>query len=348
MTVAGNPVLSIPNSGGRLDEALGGLEFMVSVDPYLNETSRHADVVLPPTDPARVGHYDHAFTTLAIRNVAIYSPPVLPPDPEGMEEADILARLIAIAAGRGPSADVETVHQELFEAAVDRAVSDPDSACAGAPADELRAAITGDSPLERLLDVGLRSSSYGLTLEQLKEAPHGIDLGPLEPRLPEVLRTPSGKVELCPPDLAADMGRLRAALETRTDGDGRLVLIGRRHLRSNNSWMHNVSTLVKGKERCTLQVHSSDAARLGVADGSPAVVRSRVGEVVAPVEVTDDVMPGVVSLPHGWGHDRPGTRLGVASSRPGVNFNLLTDEAEIDPLSGNAVLNGIPVTVAPA
>ncbi|WP_250034790.1 molybdopterin oxidoreductase family protein [Paractinoplanes maris] len=304
ITVAGNPVLSTPNSG-RLDRALTGLSFMVSVDPYLNETTRHADVVLPPPDPTRKGHYDFSFLGLAVRNFAAYSPPVLPLQPDSLDECDILARLTAIVSGQ-PAA----------------AKADP----------------------EGLLDAALRAGAYGLTLDQLRENPHGVDLGPLEPRLPEVLRTPSGRVELCPPALAADVDRLRAALDRPADS---LVLIGRRHLRSNNSWMHNVPALVKGRDRCTLQLHPADAARHDLTDGDTAQVTSRAGSLRVTVEVTGTVMPGVVSLPHGWGHDVPGTRQSVAAAHPGVNSNVLTDETVIDPLSGNSVLNGIPVEIKP-
>jgi anaerobic selenocysteine-containing dehydrogenase len=175
--------------------------------------------------------------------------------------------------------------------------------------------------------------------------PHGIDLGPLQPRLPEVLRTPSGMVELAPPAIVADVPRLRAALERSSHGD--MVLIGRRQLRSNNSWMHNLDMLVRGPARCTLHLHPDDAARIGLADGEDARVRSAAGEVIAPVEVTDAIMPGVVSIPHGWGHDVPGTRLSVAREHAGVNCNLLTGTAEVEPLSGNAILNGVPVEVSP-
>jgi anaerobic selenocysteine-containing dehydrogenase len=176
--------------------------------------------------------------------------------------------------------------------------------------------------------------------------PHGIDLGPLEARIPEILRTPSGKIELCPAPLALDVVRLRAARAQHTNGG--FVLVGRRHLRSNNSWLHNVHVLVKGKDRCTLQVHPDDAVRVGLTDGGSARVSSRVGALIATVEVTDEVMPGVVSLPHGWGHGQPGTRMAVAAAHAGVNTNILTDESAIDPLSGNAVLNGIPVDLQPA
>jgi anaerobic selenocysteine-containing dehydrogenase len=189
----------------------------------------------------------------------------------------------------------------------------------------------------------------GISLDTVAASPHGLDLGPLVPRLPAALRTPSGTVELAPPAVVADLDRLRATLTAADEEeDGALVLVGRRHLRSNNSWMHNLDVLARGRARCTLQVHPDDAARLELVDGAEAEVRSRVGTLVATVEITDELAPGVVSLPHGWGHDRPGAPFGVAGRRPGVNVNLLTDDSQLDPLSGNAVLNGIPVTVVPA
>jgi anaerobic selenocysteine-containing dehydrogenase len=345
VTVAGNPVLSTPNSG-RLDRALTGLSFMVSVDPYLNETTRHADVVLPPPDPTRKGHYDFSFLALAVRNFAAYSPPVLPLGSDAMDECDILARLTMIVSGQTGS-----LHDHLLKQALERVVSTPGSPLLGRSAADLP--VSGDGPAERLLDVALRTGAYGdwfglvpsgLSLDKLVANPHGVDLGPLEPRLPEVLRTPSGKVELCDPAIAADVPRLRAAFDRPNDS---LVLIGRRHLRSNNSWMHNVPALVKGRDRCTLRIHPADAARFDLTDGDDAQVTSRAGGISARVEVTDTVMPGVVSLPHGWGHDVAGTRQAVASAHPGVNSNVLTDETVIDPLSGNSVLNGIPVEVKP-
>jgi len=192
---------------------------------------------------------------------------------------------------------------------------------------------------------GFGARPGGLTLDVLLDNPHGVDLGPLEPRLPEVLRTPTGMVELAPEPIVADVARLRAALDAPVAG---MVLVGRRDLRSNNSWMHNVEVLVKGRPRCTLHVHPDDAARLGLADGGSAEVASRTGAVTIPVEVTDAIRPGVVSIPHGWGHDLDGVELQVARRYPGVNTNLLADETLIDPVSGNAVLNGIPVEVAPA
>jgi anaerobic selenocysteine-containing dehydrogenase len=185
----------------------------------------------------------------------------------------------------------------------------------------------------------------GLGLATLEAHPHGLDLGALTPRLPEVLRTPSGRLELAPAAIIADVPRLRAAL---TRGAEPMVLIGRRQLRSNNSWMHNVEPLVRGRERCTLLINPDDAERLGLADGALASVRSPTGTIELPVEISDAIMPGVVSIPHGWGHDVPGTRLGVASRYAGVCSNHLADEARFDPLSGNAVLSGLPVEVAAA
>jgi anaerobic selenocysteine-containing dehydrogenase len=199
---------------------------------------------------------------------------------------------------------------------------------------------------ERILDLQLRGGPYRVTLADLEAAPHGIDFGALEPRIPEVLRTPSAANELAPEALVGDVARLHAALAEPVNGT--MTLVGRRELRSNNSWMHNLPTLVRGKERCTALVHPDDATRLGLVDGEEAVVRSRAGEIVVPVEVTDDVMPGVVSIPHGWGHDLPGVSLSVAGAHAGTNSNVLADELVVEPLSGTAVLNGIPVELEPA
>ncbi|MEU1127830.1 molybdopterin dinucleotide binding domain-containing protein, partial [Streptomyces sp. NPDC005899] len=211
--------------------------------------------------------------------------------------------------------------------------------------ESLAAELTGCTGAERRLDLMLRLGPYGLTLERLLEHPHGIDLGPLKPRIPQLLKTRSGRIELLPAPVAADLPRLRAALGTRAAG---LVLVGRRHLRSNNSWMHNIAPLRGGSNVCTLQIHPDDAARLGLGDGTAARVTAAGGEVEAPVEVTDAVRPGVVSLPHGWGHSRPGTRMSVAREEPGVNVNQLLSGTLLDPLSGTAVLNAIPVSVSPA
>jgi anaerobic selenocysteine-containing dehydrogenase len=334
ITIAGNPARSTPNSE-RLNAALETLEFMVSFDVYVNETTRHADVILPGPTPLQRSHYDLAFTQLAIRNFVNYSPALLDPPPGMPQEWETLLRLTGIAAGQGAAADIE---------AIDRFVAEQTAAVSGVDPAAHPDAMERRGP-ERLLDLMLRGGPYDLTLADLEAAPHGIDLGPLEPRIPEVLRTPSGKIELAPEPIAADVPRLEAALDRGVNGG--MVLIGRRQLRSNNSWMHNLEPLVKGKERCTAHVHPDDAARLGLRDGERARVSSRAGEVEVPVEVTHAVMPGVVSIPHGWGHDVDGVRMRVAAAHAGTNSNALADELLIDPLSGNAVLNGIPVELAP-
>ncbi|MFJ8733071.1 molybdopterin oxidoreductase family protein [Streptomyces bauhiniae] len=352
IVIAANPVLSAPD-GDRLDKALGSLDFMVSVDPYLNETSRHAHVVLPPPPPAQSPHHDFAFNTLAVRNQVRYTRPAVPLEPGRMAETEILARLILAASGMH-GADPAAVDTMVIDQTLGKAVQDPHSPVHGRDPHELAAQLTGADGPERRLDLMLRLGPYGdgfgarpdgLTLARLLENPHGIDLGPLRPRLPQPLKTPSGKVELLPAPLAADLPRLREALRERPTG---LVLVGRRHLRSNNSWLHNVPALTGGTNRCTLHLHPEDAERLGVRDGEPVRIKGAGGEVTAPAEVTDAIRPGVVSLPHGWGHDRPGTRLGHAGREPGVNVNQLLDGTLLDPLSGNAVLNGIPVRVGPA
>lgn len=355
VVLAANPVLSAPD-GDRLDAALAdGLDFMVSVDPYLNETSRHADVVLPPPPPSQSAHFDFAFNTLAVRNQVRYTRPALPLDGDRMDEAEILARLVLAVSGTH-GAEPDAVDAMIIDRVLGKAVADPLSPVHGrAPAD-ISAALTGRGGAERRLDLMLRLGPYGdgfgadpdgLSLQRLLAHPHGIDLGPLAPRVPEVLTTRSGRVELFPAPIAADLPRLRRALRGRTDPEA-LVLVGRRHLRSNNSWLHNVTALRGGSNVCTLQIHPEDAERLGLTDGAPATVTADGGELTVPVEVTDSVRTGVVSLPHGWGHDRPGTRMSVAAEQPGVNVNQLLDGSRLDPLSGTAVLNALPVTVAPS
>ncbi|MFJ8594519.1 molybdopterin oxidoreductase family protein [Streptomyces sp. NPDC093598] len=351
IAVAANPVLSAPD-GDRLDKALDSLDFMVSVDPYLNETSRHADVVLPPPPPSQSPHHDFAFNTLAVRNQVRYTRPAVPLEPGRMAETEILARLILAVTGMH-GADPAAVDRMVIDQTLGKAVREPHSPVHGRDPRELAAQLTGDTGPEHRLDMMLRLGPYGdgfgarpdgLGLEKLLAHPHGIDLGPLRPRLPQPLKTRSGKVELLPGPIADDLPRLRAALAERPEG---LVLVGRRHLRSNNSWMHNVPALTGGSNRCTLQIHPEDAERLGVEEGAAVRVKGAGGEVTAPAEVTDTVRRGVVSLPHGWGHNRPGTRLRHASTDPGVNVNQLLDGRLLDPLSGNAVLNGVPVEVAP-
>ncbi|MFD4873734.1 molybdopterin oxidoreductase family protein [Streptomyces sp. NPDC058420] len=350
IAVAANPVLSAPD-GARLDKALGSLDFMVSVDPYLNETARHADVVLPPPPPSQSPHHDFAFNTLAVRNQVRYTRPAIPLEPGRMAETEILARLVLAASGMHGT-DPAAVDTMVIDQTLGKAVTDPNSPVHGRDAGEVAAQLTGDTGPERRLDMMLRLGPYGdgfgvrpdgLTLQQLLAHPHGIDLGPLASRLPQPLKTRSGKVELLPQPIVDDLPRLRQAMSERADG---LVLVGRRHLRSNNSWMHNVPALTGGTNRCTLHIHPEDAERLGVVDGAPVRVKGAGGEVTAPAEITDGLRRGVVSLPHGWGHDRPGTRLSHAATDPGVNVNQLLDGSQLDPLSGNAVLNGVPVEVA--
>jgi anaerobic selenocysteine-containing dehydrogenase len=345
--MAGNPVLSIPNGGGRLDRAFDTLEFMVSVDIYVNETTRHADVILPVPDPLSKSHYDLALLQLGVRNVANYSPPVIPLADGQPDEWEVLARLALVLQGLGPDANPSVVDDLAIRTLVEHATADETSSVHGRDVDDVLEELAPRTGPERILDFMLRTGPYALTLDDLIAHPHGIDLGALESRIPEVLRTPSGMIELAPEPLAADVVRLEAALDERSaNGDHGLVLVGRRQLRSNNSWMHNLDVLVKGKPRCTLHLHPDDAARLGLESGDQAEVRSRTGTLTVPVEVTDGIMPGVVSIPHGWGHDMDGVQLSVAATTAaGVNSNLLADEGLFDAVSGNAVLNGIPVEV---
>ncbi|KAB1947288.1 molybdopterin-dependent oxidoreductase [Micromonospora sp. ALFpr18c] len=338
--IAGNLVLSAPN-GPRLDRSLPDLDFMVAIDPYLNETTRHADVILPPPRILQMPHYDFLLLIVTVRNYTRFSPQILPLAPGQPSEAEIMARLLLIISGQGADADPALADEAILDAVLRGGTSVPGSPLAGADVAQLRAELTGDSGPELMLDAMLRLGPYDLSLEKLRANPHGIDLGPLEPRLPELLRTASGRVELAPPQLTADVARLRARF---AGPQPEFLLVGRRQLRSNNSWLHNTSTLVGGSNRCTLHVNPADVARLGL-DGH-AVVRSAAGEVVVAVEANDTVMAGVVSLPHGWGHRRTGQRL--AALDPGVNANALTDETVVDVLSGNAVFSGVPVTVAPA
>ncbi|WP_423785728.1 molybdopterin oxidoreductase family protein [Halopseudomonas pelagia] len=327
--VAGNPVLSTPN-GRQMDAALEQLEFMVSIDFYLNETSRHADIILPPTGPLEHEQYDIVFNMLAVRNLARFSDPVF-------------------KAPEGTRCDWDIV-QGLAERI--EALKNPDAG----PARKM------PSP-EQILDHGLKTGPYGqgfneynsgepvkhdepLSIEVLKRYPHGLDLGPMRESFPGYLFTADKKLHLTPPELVNDLAR--ALAELRGAEHGELMLIGRRDLRTNNSWMHNSQRLVKGNDRCALLVNPADAERLGLASGKQARIMSRTGELLVSVQVSDDIMPGVVCLPHGWGHDREGISLRVAQSNPGINVNDITDDQVVDVLSGNAVLNGIPVSVVAA
>ncbi len=351
ITVSGNPVVSNPNSQ-RLDKALASLDFMVSLDIYCNETTRHADVIIPPESLLARGHYDLALRSLAIRNVAHYSPPAVGLEPNEYPEWRSIVRLAAIVSGLGHSDDVvdqldDMVLRDLVNSAVGR-----EGRLAGRDVDSVMAELSpnGRRGPERFIDLMLRTGPYGdqLTIDKLASEPHGVDLGPLEPRLPGVLRTASGTIELAAEPIVADVkDRLSKLLDADASAATEMKLIGRRDLRSNNSWMHNIRVLVKGKPRCTLQVNPADATRLGLGDGKIAKVQSAAGSVEIAVEITDTIMSGVVSIPHGWGHDVEGTEMSVARDFAGVNSNILARSDLLDPLSGTSVLNGIPVEVAP-
>ncbi|MDG1580525.1 molybdopterin oxidoreductase family protein [Pseudomonas sp. GOM6] len=314
ISVAGNPVLSTPN-GRQLEQALDGLEFMVSVDLYINETTRHADLILPPTAPLEHDHYDTTFNVFAVRNVTRFNQPVLAKPEGALHDWEIFVGLAkAFAAKNGT---------------------------------ELKSTM----PPAQMIDMGLRAGPYGdqsehkLSLAVLNEAPHGIDLGPLRPNLAARLKTESKAIEAAPQLLVADLARFAAEPQPAAD---ELVLIGRRHVRSNNSWMHNYQRLVKGKPRHQLLMHPDDMAGRGLADGQRVRVQSRVGMIEVEAVASDEMMPGVVSLPHGWGHARPGVQMGIASAQPGASANDLTDERQLDAVSGNAALNGVPVRVEAA
>ena len=344
ITIASNPVMSSPN-GARLAAALDQLDFMLSLDIYLNETTRHADVILPGLSPLEDTHYDVALPQLAYRNAARYSPAALPPPAGHPREWESMVRLIAIAQGKGANIDVQTFDTELLRADLQRQFGDQ--------TDAVMAAISRHTGPERRLDLALRMGAYGdafgknpggLTLAKLMDSPDGIDLGPLKPRVPEMLRTPSGKIELAPPSLIDDVKRAATALQQPAP---EMVIVGRRQVRSNNSWMHNLPTLAKGPFRCTALVNPADAQRLGLVEGAVArIARGSSGRhIEAQVEISDEIMQGVISLPHGWGHALPGARLSVAAERPGANLNDVLDEDLRDPLSGNAVLGGVAVQV---
>ncbi|MDX1498126.1 MAG: molybdopterin oxidoreductase family protein, partial [Salinisphaeraceae bacterium] len=320
ITSAGNPVLSTPN-GRQLDEALASLDFMVSIDIYLNETTRHADIILPPTCGLEHDHYDLIFHIFAVHNTAKYSQALFD-KPEG------------------------AMHDwEIFNALGERI------------AEGLDRKFKPMGPPHKIVDLGLRIGPYGmrslkwLNIKKLKKHPHGIDLGPLEPSLPKRLQHKDKRIHCATPECLADLQRLDQELSQELEQDQsskQLKLIGRRHVRSNNSWMHNSQRLVKGKDRCQLLMHPSDVASQGLSDGQSVKVSSKAGSITATLLATEDMMPGVVSLPHGWGHNRKGIRMTVAQAHPGVSVNDLTDTEFYDPLSSNAALNGVAVQVQAA
>ncbi|MGV0161486.1 molybdopterin-dependent oxidoreductase [Mycobacterium colombiense] len=340
ITVAGNPVLSTP-AGDKLDEVLPMLEAMISVDLWLNETTRHADVILPGLSPLEQPHHDDLILLFAIRSIANYSAPVFDPG-DRPHEWEILIRLTGLCTGT-PAEDVDVT-------AIDDGFFDYLAFTQGLDGAQIRKLYDHGGP-ERMLDLTLRTGPFGdqygknpggLTLDLLKANPNGIDFGPMVPQLPDILGTADKKIRLAPQYLLDDLPRLAARVERPAEP---LVLVSRRHLRSNNSWLHNVPALMKGKDRCTLLIHPDDAARCGVTDDDVVTVKSEAGEIKVPVEVTESIKPGVVSMPHGWGHGKPGTRMSVANGSPGANTNVLSPPTFVDEPSGNGVLNGIPVTI---
>lgn len=324
LTIAGNPVLSNPN-GRRLDAALQQLEFMAAIDFYINETTRHAHLILPPATVLESDHYPLLEYAMAVRNTARYARALFPPEPGVRPDFWILTQLLGRIGGhRGGLHRLASLGARALHAAIDSGVA---------------------------LDLLLRSGPHRLTLKDLQRQPHGIDLGPLQPRIREVIGTPDKRIALVPAPLASDVARLEgtlaASVEERTAAASEPVfsLVSRRTLRSMNSWLNNSPRLVKGPERCTLRVNPGDAAALALAAGQQVELRSRVGTIRAIAELSDEMMPGVVSLPYGWGHDRPGARLSVARQHAGVSMNDLTDEKLYDHVSGTTVLDGIPVTI---
>ena len=312
-TSAGNPVLSTPN-GRQLDQALEGLEFMVSVDLYINETTRHADVILPPTSALEHDHYDITFNNFAVRNVTRYNEPVLAKPADALHDWEIFVGLGQAFARQ-----------------------------MGQPARETM-------PPAQMVDMAMKRGPHGdrLSLAELQRHPHGIDLGPLQPNLLRRIQTASKRIELAQPLMLQDLQRVAAELDTLMPKQGELRLIGRRHVRSNNSWMHNYQRLVKGKPRDQLLMHPQDLSERGLQDGQLVTVRSRVGAVDVKVSASDEMAPGVVSLPHGWGHNRKGTQMETAERNAGVSANDLTDERFFDPVTGNAAVNGLSVEVVAA
>ena len=310
--VAGNPVSSTPN-GPRLERAIEKLDFVVAVDFYVNETSRHAHVILPPKHVFESGYYDLVLSRFAVRNAAKYSPPIVSSKNDARDDWEIATELAARL--RGPKS-------ALARRAVLRAMR--------------------NLP-ERALDVMLRTGPYRLSLRELERAEHGLDFGPLEAGGAKRIFHEDGRARLAPAALAVDVPRVRAWIDAQRADD--LLLIGRRHLRSNNSWLHNVRSLAKGPDRARLFVHPEDARRLRLDDGCRARVASRAGSASVLVEITDEVMPGVVSLPHGFGHQAAAETLRVAGALPGTSANVLTDDQRLEPVIGNSILTGLAITI---
>ena len=327
VTVAGNPVLSTPN-GRQMDQGLEGLDFMVAIDFYLNETTRHANIILPPVSPLEREHYDVIFHLLAVRNTARYAPALFEPPKSAKHDWQIFHEL----------------EQRL----------QPPKTFSGKLSNNFIKSLRPDGVLDLLLKTGpygmLRHPLKGLSRKRLQKQVHGVDLGPLKPSLPEGLLTKDKRINLHPEFFLQDLHRLEKVMSVQQEQEREqsktLQLIGRRHLRSNNSWLHNSHRLVKGKDRCTAHIHPTDAEAAGISEGNLVRISSRAGSINVAVEITDSIMAGVISVPHGWGHTREGIRQSVAVAHAGQSVNDLTDDQMIDSFSGNAVLNGVPVTIA--
>lgn len=348
ITVAGNPVISAPGSR-RLDAALSGLDAMISVDNWLNETSRHAHVVLPGLSPLERAHCDDLYWMYSVASCVKWTEPVFPTRPDRPQEWEILLRLAGAVLGTAvPDVDVRAMDDLYTQGIIHTACQADDTPLSGRDPGEVFEALDGVGP-ERMTDLGIRVGPWGddlgrrpggLTLDEVRRHPDGLRLAELEGgRLPDILTTPSRRIELLHPLLEADIPRLVSRIDRSRDD---LVLTSRRHLRSNNSWMHNVAALMRGKDRCTLLIHPDDALRHDVADGGQVEVSTIEGSIVVVAEVSDEMMPGVVCLPHGWGHGIDGARLAVANAHPGVNSNLLSPPALVDVPSNTQVVNGVP------
>ena len=311
INVAGNPVLSTPN-GEKLDKALAQLEFMVSVDPMINETSRHAHIILPPVSPLEREHYDLTFNGFAVHNVAKYSPALFAKKPNEKHDWEITLELAKRLNKNAPMAT------------------------------KIERWLTKVLGPKFLLGQGLKRGPYPqVSLKTLMKSPHGIDLGPLQSMLPQGLKHKDKQIHLNVDFYQADLDRVKDMMQQYNDSQ--ILLIGRRHVRSNNSWLHNSQRLVKGKSRCTLMLHPETAKVQGIEQGQKVRVTSRVGSVNIEAEITDELMPGVVSIPHGFGHGRKGVKQKIAQAHGGVSVNDLTDDTLIDQLCGNAAVNGVPV-----
>ena len=344
VVICGNPVISAPDAG-RLDAALPQLDAMISLDNALNETSRHADVILPGLSALEQPHCDELLWGWATRSAAKWSPPLFLPAKDRPHEWEILLRLGAICAGIPPDTDAAAIDDGYFSNLATLCGRRPRCGSGRLAGARPRAAQRSGHPGMGPWGDRYGENPDGMTLEKLKQHPDGVDFGPMVPRIDEIVLHEDGKIDLAPGHIIGDVGRLADRLDRPVEP---LVLTSRRHLRSNNSWMHNVRVLVSGKDRCTLLIHPDDAAARGVDDGAVAVVSSSNGSIEVSAEVSDEMMPGVVSLPHGWGHDKPGTRQSVAREHAGVNNNLLAPPDFLDVPSGNAAVNGIPVEVVPA